>query len=110
MMTEDEKQEIKKILKLAGWCLFLIGAGLALFYRVIEYFIYIAIDIWKKGEEIIKRDDIFLWRILSFNLVINQVSVDIVVVRIMIRVIIPIMVIVGGLIKSIQYVRTVQMN
>lgn len=45
MMTEDEKQEIKKILKRAGWCLFLIGAGLALFYRVIEYFIYMAIDI-----------------------------------------------------------------
>ena len=37
MMTEDEKQEIKKILKIAGWCLFLIGAGLALFYRVIEF-------------------------------------------------------------------------
>ena len=45
MMTEDEKQEIKKILKIAGWCLCMIGAGVALFYRVIEYFIYIAIDI-----------------------------------------------------------------
>ena len=76
MMTEDEKQEIKKILKRAGWCLFLIGSGLALFYRVIEYFIYMAIDIWKTGEESIKQDEIFLWKILSFNLIINQALVD----------------------------------
>lgn len=43
MITEDEKQEIIKIFKRAGWCLFLIGAGLALFYNIIEYFIYLII-------------------------------------------------------------------
>lgn len=41
MITEDEQQGFIKILKRAGWCLFLIGMGLALFYHVIEYFIFL---------------------------------------------------------------------
>lgn len=40
MVTKEERKEIIMILKRAGWCLFLIGLSVAIFYHVIEYFIY----------------------------------------------------------------------